>query len=57
MHLLGFLDSIILYRPVYRAVPLPGFELLPSLELPCRSTHPFIHEPDIIRLCASLHIR
>ena len=24
MHLLGFLDSIILYRPVCRAVPLPG---------------------------------
>ena len=57
MHLLGFLDSIILYRPVCRAVPLPGFELLLGLELPCRSTHPFIHEPDIIRLYASLHIR
>lgn len=51
MHLLGFLDSIILYRPVCWAVPLPGFEL------PYRSTHPFIHEPDIIRLYASLHIR
>lgn len=34
-----------------------AFALLPGLELPCRSTHPFSHEPSIIRLYASLHIR